>query len=339
MGWFGDSKATRKAKSLRQDLRGKHFIVTGANTGLGYVTARELAKMGAKVTLACRSAERGQQAIDKMKAEALEKPVKEGVDLLDGLTEVDVRLEVLDLGSLQSVVAFAQRFKASGTKVDVLVNNAGIFGVPNRRETEDGLEMQIGVNHFGGHLLTRLMEPSMNDGGRVLFLSSLAHSRPPGMPKTTWDWDNVNFDKPKTYDRLSAYCRSKLANIWDAKEFAKRLAARSINTYAVQPGLVKTEIHRGIGGGKLIMPIVNAGYVALGWVWLKGPLDGALTTVRCAVDPSLAGPELSGKYWGDMKEETPSELALDPANPPRLWEITESVLEEKLGKRVDDVVP
>ena len=164
-----------------------------------------------------------------------------GVNLLEGLDGVDVDVQILDLGSLQSVVSFAERFKTSGCKADVLVNNAGIMAIPERRETVDGLEMQIGVNHFGGHLLTRLMEPMITDGGRVVFLSSRAHDKPPGIAKTTMDWDNINYEKPGTYDSWMAYGRSKLANVLDAKEFAKRLAGRGINTYSVHPGLVATD--------------------------------------------------------------------------------------------------
>ncbi|CAN0371591.1 unnamed protein product, partial [Hapterophycus canaliculatus] len=158
----------------------------------------------------------------------------------------------------------------------------------------------------------------------------MAHDRPPGMPKTTWDWSNINFDRAGSYSRLSAYGRSKLANVLDAKEFATRLAARRVNTYAVQPGLVKTEIHRNMSDGKMMKLVAGWGYAVLGWISLRSPLEGALTTLMCAVDPALAAPELSGKYWGNMREETPSKLASDPANPPRLWEITESLLEAKL---------
>ncbi|CAM9511519.1 unnamed protein product [Pylaiella littoralis] len=333
---FGPS-TTSKLKDVTQDLQGKHYIVTGANTGIGYATARELAKMGAKVTLACRSAERGQQAVDKMKEEALEKPVKEGVDLLEGISDVDVKLEILDLGSLQSVISFAQRFKASGAKADVLINNAGIMAIPERRETVDGFEMQIGVNHFGGHLLTRLMEPMIVDGGRVVFLSSLAHRQPPGKHKITLDFDNVNYEKPDTYDSWMAYGRSKLANILDAKEFSTRLAARGISTYACHPGVVNTELMRNMTDDSLASRIARWAAPLAKYI-LATPLTGALTTIRCAVDPSLAGPEFSGKYWGNMNEQKPSALALDPANPPRLWEITESMLEAKLGKKVDDLL-
>lgn len=260
------------------------------------------------------------------------------MDLQEGLEDVDLQLHILDLGSVQSIISFARRFRASGSKADVLINNAGIFGVPQRRETVDGFELQIGVNHFGPHLLTRLMEPMVSDGGRVVFLSSLAHKKPPGMPQTTWDWDNINFEKPRSYDRLKAYCRSKLANILDSKEFAKRLAGRGITTYAVQPGLVKTEIHRSMTNNRLLALVTEAGYALTGWLCLKSPLEGALTTLRCAVDPTLGSLEFSGKYWGDMEEEKPSDLASDPANPPRLWSYTEDMLEAKLGKKVDELM-
>ncbi|CAM9259392.1 unnamed protein product [Ectocarpus sp. 13 AM-2016] len=335
---MGSASSSERVKPLSQDLRGKHFVVTGANTGIGYATARELAKLGAKVSLACRNAERGQQAVEKMKAEALEKPVKEGMDLLEGLADVDVQVEVLDLGSLQSVVSFAQRFKTSGAKVDVLINNAGIMAIPERKETVDGFEMQIGVNHFGPHLLTRLMEPVLKDGGRVVFLSSLAHDQTPGLPKTTLDWDNINYEKPDTYSNSMSYARSKLGNVLDAKEFAKRLAPRKINTYAVHPGVVNTELTRNMTDNSL-PSLIFRWTAPLTKFAMATPLTGALTSLRCALDQELAVPEVSGKYWANMKETQPSELAQDPANPPRFWEITESMLEAKLGKKVDEILP
>ena len=261
----------------------------------------------------------------------------QGVDLLEGLEGVDVEVQILDLGSLQSVVAFAERFKASGRKVDVLINNAGIMAIPERRETVDGLEMQIGVNHFGGHLLTRLMEPMITDGGRIVFLSSLGHDQPPGLAKTTVDWDNINFEKPGSYDSWMAYGRSKLANILDAKEFAKRLAGRGINTYVVHPGIVNTELFRNLGDSSMASRITRVVFPFTKH-FLLSPMTGALTSLRCAVDPALAAPECSGKYWAAMKETMPSSIASDPANPPRMWTYTEDVLEVKLGKKVDTVL-
>ncbi|CAM9152009.1 unnamed protein product [Hapterophycus canaliculatus] len=323
--------ASTKAKALKQDLRGKHFVVTGANTGLGYITSRELAKMGAKVTLTCRSAEKGQEAVNKLREEALATPVAEGVDLLEGLSEVDVQAEILDLGSLKSVVAFAQRFKASGATADVLINNAGIMGIATEERTVDGLESQIGVNHFGGHLLTRLMAPVIADEGRVIFLSSVLHE------KATLDWENVNYEKPDTYVPMEAYGRSKLANVLDAKEFAKRLSNRRINTYALHPGVVNTDLFRNMSDGRVISYIFRT-IKFFGYFVLASPLQGSLNTMRCAIDPALADPSCSGKYWANLKEAPPSALALDSANPPRLWKFTEDLLEEKLGKKIDDLL-
>lgn len=262
----------------------------------------------------------------------------QGVDLLEGLEGVDVEVQILDLGSLQSVVAFAERFTDSGAKVDVLINNAGVMATPERLETVDGLEMQIRVNHFGGHLLTRLMEPMIADGGRVVFSASLGHDQPPGVPKTTMDWDNINYEGgPGTYDSWMAYGRSKLASVLDAKEFAKRLAGRGINTYAVHPGIVDIEPTRNNADDSCTSRVKRLAFPVLKYV-LSTPLTGALTSLRCAVDPALATLEFSGKYWADTKETLPSKLAMDHTNPPRLWVLTEDVLEAKLGKKLDSVL-
>lgn len=260
------------------------------------------------------------------------------MELLEGLKDVDVQIEVLDLGSLQSVVDFAKRFRAAGVKVDVLINNAGVMAIPERKETVDGLEMHIGVNHFGGHLLTRLMEPCIVDGGRVVFVSSIAHRRPPGLPATRLDWENINFEKPDTYGSWQAYGRSKLANVFDAMEFAKTLAPRRITTYAAHPGIANTDLFRNMTDSGFVSRMTRA-LAPLKGILLDSALKGSLTTLRCAIDPALGTPEVSGKYWGNLKEEKPSGLALDPANPPRYWTITETMLEEKLGGKVDEVIP
>ena len=110
-----------------------------------------------------------------------------------------------------------------------------------------------------------------------------------------------------------------MAIVLDAKEFAKRLAGRGINTYAVQPGLVKTEIHRSMIINKVAAGVMDAGNAVVGWLFLKRPLEGALTVLMCAVDPALADPQFSGKYWGEKKEKRPSEFDLDTDNPHRLW--------------------
>ncbi|CAM9632642.1 unnamed protein product [Choristocarpus tenellus] len=304
---------------------------------MGYVKAREMAKMGAKVTMACRSAERGQAALDKLRAEALEKPVKEGVPLHGDLTDVDVSVEVLDLGSFNSIIDFSQRVKASGDPIDILMNNAGLMAIPDRRETVDGMEMTVGVNHFGPHLLTRLLESTMRDGGSIVFLSSLGHAQPPGQAKTVMSWDDINAEKPGAYSQWMSYGQSKLMNILDAKEFSKRLAPRGITTYAVNPGMVNTDLTRYMTDGSLTSRLTRLLKPIQGCM-LKTPLKGSSTALKCALDPALGTAELSGKYWSDEKETKPSELASDPANVPRLWKATEEIIEAKLHKKIDELL-
>ncbi|CAM9566927.1 unnamed protein product [Choristocarpus tenellus] len=316
------------------DLRGKNVIVTGANTGMGYVKAREMAKMGAKVTMACRSAERGKVALDKLRAEALKDPVDEGVPLRADITDVNVTVQVLDLGSFKSIIDFCQRFKASGDRIDILVNNAAVMAIPNRQETVDGLEMTVGVNHFGPHLLTRLLEPMMHDGGRIVFLSSLTHNRSPGEAKTFMSWDDINAEKPGAYSQWMSYGQSKLMNVFDAQEFSKRVAPRGINTYAVNPGIVNTDLMRHMTDTSFLSRLTRL-LKPFHWFMFKTPLYGASTALKCALDPALGAAELSGKYWSDNKETEPSSLASDPANAPRMWNITEEITEAKLNKKID----
>ncbi|CAM9536607.1 unnamed protein product [Choristocarpus tenellus] len=319
------------------DLRGKNVIVTGANTGMGYAKAREMAKMGAKVTMACRSAERGQVALEKLREEALAKPVAEGVPLHADLTDVDVSVEVLDLGSFNSIVDFCKRFKASGDRIDILMNNAGVMAIPDRRETVDGLEMTVGVNHFGPHLLTRLLEPTMRDGGRIVFLSSLGHNQPPGQAKIAMVWDDINAEKPGAYGQWMSYGQSKLMNILDAQEFSKRVSPRGITTYAVNPGLVNTDLMRHMTDNSLTSRVTRL-LKPLHKYMFKTPLNGSSTALKCALDPALGTAELSGKYWSDNKETKPSALASDPANAPRLWKATEEIIEAKLNNKIDELL-
>ena len=170
------------------DQTGRTAVVTGANSGLGLITARELARHGANVVLACRNTAKGDEC-----AAAILQDAPEG--------EVDVR--ALDLAELASVHAFAE---AQDGPIDLLVNNAGVMGIP-RRETKDGFEMQFGVNHLGHYALTGLLMGSLLKAGepRVVTLSSTAHK-----------FGRMNFDDlqgERRYFRWSAYGQSKLANL------------------------------------------------------------------------------------------------------------------------------
>src|SRR3954453_23763608 len=176
------------------DLTGKRAVVTGANSGLGLCTALELARHGATVVLACRSAERGRAALDRIRAAA---------------PGCDVVLGSLDLVDLASVRAFAAEHGTTG--LDLLVNNAGVMALP-RRPTADGFELQFGTNHLGHFALTGLLLPALLDrpGARVVTVTSMMHRL------GSIDFDDL--DGERRYGKWTAYCRSKLANLVFAKE-------------------------------------------------------------------------------------------------------------------------
>src|SRR5687768_6800735 len=185
------------------DQTGRVAVVTGANSGLGLVTACELARAGARVVLACRNLEKGKAALTEVERAATGAPPE---------------LAELDLASLTSVRSFAQSFKDTHDGLDLLVNNAGVMAPPRRR-TADGFELQFGTNHLGhfaltGLLLDRLMA---GEGARVVTVSSVAHRT------GKIDWDDLQAER--SYNRWRRYGQSKLANLLFALELDRRLRA------------------------------------------------------------------------------------------------------------------
>jgi NAD(P)-dependent dehydrogenase (short-subunit alcohol dehydrogenase family) len=204
------------------DQGGRLAVVTGANSGLGLVTARELARHGARVVLACRNRERGEAALKEV-TEAASGPAPE--------------LEELDLADLSSVRSFADRLAAGGEELDLLINNAGVMAPPRRR-TADGFELQFGTNHLGHFALTKLLLPLMEgrEDARVVTLSSTAHR----MGRIAFD--NLNGDR--RYFRWNAYGQSKLANLLFALELDRRLRASgsTVKSLAAHPGYAATNL-------------------------------------------------------------------------------------------------
>jgi hypothetical protein len=204
-------------------LDGKIAVVTGANSGLGYYTTRELARHGAHTIMACRSLERAEDAREQLLAE---------------LDDASIEVMELDLANLESIRAFAEAFEREHEALDLLVNNAGIMAIP-RRETEDGFEMQIGVNHLGhfaltGHLLDALRESEGT--ARVVNVSSGAHQA-----------GDIRFDDlhwRETYSKWGAYAQSKLANLLFTYELDRRLRAADddIIATAAHPGYAATNL-------------------------------------------------------------------------------------------------
>jgi NAD(P)-dependent dehydrogenase (short-subunit alcohol dehydrogenase family) len=246
------------------DQTGRTAIVTGANTGIGFETARMLALKGADVVLACRNAERGEAALAQIRSE---QPAGK------------VTLALLDLADLDSVAAFAADFAATHAHLDLLINNAGVM-VPPFGHTKQGFELQFGTNHLGHFALTGRLLPLLlgTPGARVVVVSSTAQRR------GRIDFDDLNWSR-RPYRGWSAYGQSKLANMLFALELARRLAATgsTVRAIAAHPGWTATDLQRTSGIARVLNP-----YVAM------KPADGALTTLRAATDPAAG----NGSYWG-----------------------------------------
>lgn len=274
---------------MSAELRNKNFIITGANTGIGKITATELAKRGAHVILACRSKDKTAPVI----AEIIKTSGNDKVDFVQ-----------LDLGELASVRRCAAELIARDIPFHGLINNAGLAG--QRGMTKDGFELTFGTNHLGHYLFTRLLLPRLEEAGeaRIVNVSSQSHYSAKGI-----DWEALQ--KPtKTVTALKEYEVSKLANVLFTKELARRLdPKKKVTTYAVHPGVVATDVWR-----KVPAPFR--------WVMKKfmiTPEQGALSSLRCATEPELAG-ETGRYYTANGKEKPPNPLADDTALAATLWQ-------------------
>lgn len=254
------------------DLTGKVIIVTGANSGIGFEAAKEFARKGAQTILACRNMDKAQVALAQIQAE-----------IPHALAEI----MPLDLASLASVHQFAASFKAKYGQLDVLVNNAGLGGIPYST-TEDGFEMQFGVNHLGHFALTGLLIDQLlrTSGSRVVNISSGGHRF------ANMDFDNLMYEGGKGYSVMGAYGRSKLANLLFTYELQRRLEAVGANCIAVaaHPGASNTNLGSHLENNGPHMRLLFSAMGALA----QSALMGALPTLRVAVDSEVQG----GDYYG-----------------------------------------
>lgn len=280
-------------------LDGKTVVITGANTGIGKVTALDLSKRGAKVVMLCRNVEKAEEAAEEIRK----------------ATEGEVVVHKLDLASLASVRECAEQLGNSLEKIDILINNAGIMACPEMRTTE-GFEMQIGTNHFGHFLLTNLLMPQLKKAAptaRIVNVSSLAHTR------GQMQWDDINW-KETPYNAIQAYGQSKLANILFTKELARKGEGSGVNAYALHPGVINTELGRHLQD--TFGPLVMLWKVAMPFI--KTPESGANTTIYCAVDESIS--DHNGRYYSDCKEKQPAPQAENIEDAKKLWEVSEQLV-------------
>jgi NAD(P)-dependent dehydrogenase (short-subunit alcohol dehydrogenase family) len=288
---------------------GRLALVTGANSGVGFHAAKELARAGARVILGCRDITKAKEAKGRILAE---------------LPTAGLEVAKLDLASLASVREFAQAFLEQRRPLDLLINNAGVMALPERRLTADGFELQFGTNHLGHFALTGLLLPAISaaSGSRVVTVSSIAHRG-----------GRIHFDDlqgSRDYKPWPAYRQSKLANLFFAFELDRRFRAaqKAVASIAVHPGVSKTNLFQaGPGQGRGLEAKIIPIFIAL---TAQSEAHGALPTLHGATSPLAQG----GKYYGphgfrEMRgcpvEVHAEALAYDGAIAQRLWQISEDL--------------
>ncbi len=305
------------------NLKGKRILVTGVSAGLGIETARSLAAHGAHVVGAARDLNKAKTATEQARKEAAANG--EGFELVE-----------LDLGSLKSVRACADRLLAKGEPFDVVIANAGVMATPFGH-TADGFETQFGTNHLGHFVLVNRIASLIRTGGRLINLSSLGHRY------SNVDLDDPNFAKTP-YEPFVAYGRSKTANILFAVAFDKRHRDRGVRAAAVHPGVIHTELARYVDASAIekIIEQRNQQLAAEGkppFQWKSIPQGAATSVWAGAVAPAE---EVGGRYCEDCHVaklvpasttiSTMSEgvlgYALDPSNAEALWKKSEELVGE-----------
>jgi len=296
------------------DLSNEVIVVTGANVGLGYWTAHHLAAKNATVVAACRSQAKCQEAANRIKES----------------TGNQIETGILDLASFASIRAFAAEVSHAHGSLNSLVLNAGVMMCPFSK-TVEGLEMQVGTNHFGHALLTKLLLPRLEVAASafgvatVSVVTSSAHfsSYPEGILSSI---DAMNDEA--AYSTAKAYGQSKLANVLFAQELAERVKEKGILVNSAHPGAVHTELGRHIEAMLRKYSTFLAEKLKFINTLVWDPKDAALTQLFLSVGPSLRAQKISGKYYHPIARETrPDSHAFNASLQKHLWSLTESFIE------------
>jgi retinol dehydrogenase 12 len=279
---------------MADDLQGRTFLVTGANSGIGRAMVEALATRGGRVVLAARSEQRTRPVLDGIRAQR---------------PSAAVEFLQVDVSDLASVRRAAATYLATGRPLDVLVNNAGVGGT--HALSADGFDLTYATNHIGPFLLTSLLLPAIERApqGRIVNVSSIGH-----MQVKRIDWTLLERRTEPRKSGFADYAATKLMNILHAKELARRLTGTRVTTYALHPGGVKSNIWRAL-------PAPVQWGIKL---FLVSNEEGAKTQLYCATAPELAG--VTGRYYDKSREVRPNPLADDPALARELWTRTESAI-------------
>ena len=303
-------------------LQGRHFMVTGASSGLGEETVRALSSAGAKVTMVARNSDKLDAAADRIRT---------------SVPTTDLQTGLVDLADLSSIRSYAEEYLQEDAPIDVLINNAGVMACPFMT-TKDGFEMQFGTNHLGHFLLTNLLMPAIRSGQnpRIINLSSAGHTH------SDVSLDDPNFETSE-YNAWESYGRSKSANIHFTREIVRRYGD-VIRSFAVHPGVILTELGRHLTP-ELMEEMVervkarstsSAEAKETGGLPFKSMEAGAATQVWAATTEDLE--ENNGAYLGDCKVGVeggnPSENGYLPniyndATAKALWSLSEQMVQQE----------
>ncbi len=273
-------------------MREKIFVITGGNSGIGRVTATEIAKMGAQVVLVCRNEQKG-------------RAVQEDINALTGLNNCDLFL--CDFSSHASIREFAKNFRMKYNSIDVLINNAGAI-IGEREVNDEGLEMMFATNHLGYFLITHYLLDLLKaaDSARIVNVASLAHRF------TNMRWDDLQAEK--SFNSWIQYGHTKLMNILFNKELAYQLKKNTnITANCLHPGNINSNF------GKTGNPLMKFLMGNFGFV-LTSPQKGAETSIYLATSPLVKGK--TGLYWYKKNPTIPSMEAISSENARRLWDIS-----------------
>ncbi len=275
-------------------MKNKLCIITGANAGIGFETAKELARQGAFIVMVCRSEDK---AVAAKKAIQQETP-DAGIDII--LCDFSIQDEIR-----KASADILEKYE----KIDVLINNHG-FITNKYEETVDGLESIFAVNHIGYFLFTNLLLLTIINSGKARIINVASNAHQGGK------FEPDNLQLKKNFDSWKAYSNSKLFNILFTIELAERLKDTEVTTNCLHPGVVRTKFGNG-------MNPLFALFWKLGSPFMKSHEDGAATTIYLATSEEVA--EVNGAYFSDSKVKTPKKQALDPEAARELWRISEEL--------------
>ncbi|MCC5907825.1 MAG: SDR family oxidoreductase [Balneolaceae bacterium] len=275
-------------------------VITGANSGIGKITAQELARQGYHVVMVCRNPEKAECA----KKEIIEESDNQQVDVV-----------LCDLSSMAEITKKAEYIRNTYSKIDLLVNNAGLLPDSVREETSEGLEYTFAVNHLAYFLLTRELLPLLEnaDSARIINVASEAHK------SGTFNPDDIQLEQ--SYSTMKAYGNSKLFNIMFTRQLAKNLKDQSITTYSLHPGVVNTNFAS--ESDSFFAKLFN-----IGRFFMISPEKGAETTIYLCTEPGIES--LNGEYFIKSKSKKPSAIARDDNACKKLWELSENILDQVL---------